>query len=805
MPMERLIIQNEAHKAELGQSLVQSRASGLHSDVILHCGSGRTHTCHRLVLASMSDWLRDLLALTDPESEVHISLPEMEPAVLEIVAQFTYEGTVKIPKTLVEKVCEAAHRLKIKFLKDSFVKINQKDFQAIKDGRKTLKPLSSPPLNTSPAASPVKLAKPVTKMVKSPPKGLNLPTKGTDKNNSAGSDTDSAESDEENNSNPTKPPGIESTNELGTSPKAAKIANNNRRRIKTQAGKDVKSPTGKPPTAAQPPPNIMFTLTKQLEDDKTNAISEAGHLLVHFQKDSNAENKNPVKLNPASPNLQKRVILTTTAGPTLPNLPPGVTLPTRPAISLPTAPVPLANVKKVVIPPMVRGKLGSTAAKFVVTTSTPQSPPSITRGVSSMVTLGGSGGGKMPIQVQTVRQPDGREIRVICKTPGTTFLKTTMANTSSSVRTVPGSGPALSKDVLARAMQAITSTASAMPGMKGLSPNAPVIRMVSPSKAMGPKPTQIALQPKPSSTSAKVVANKTVTKTVLPTRNPTLGAPAPISTQSKADRLSVSAPKPGIPATVPDDFLEDPNEEKSSSDSKGSIKTGSDKKGANKNNKRGATNTHLKSKTTSNTEAVKSKTLSANKSKTSQKPVPEIDPNVRSSGRARKINPKYKNDDDDDEEESESNSSILTPPRPSNPKSIPGAVKKANVSSAVSAPNVKKRKLETTEEEADESKGEAEDPENGPSPPKQARSRRSGAPPPESPAPAIKKESGSPKSTATTTKSASTNASGRNKRSATATPTPKPTSAPATRRVPSRSAKSDSTLPEKRVRKQRIL
>lgn len=576
--------------------------------------------------------------------------------------------------------------------------------------------------------------------------------------------------------------------------------------MKTPAGKDNKSPIGKPTAASQPPPNIMFTLTKQLEDEKTKAVSDAGNLLVHFQRDNNAENKNPAKLNPVSPGLQRRVVLTTTAGPTPITLPPGVSLPTRPAISLPTAPVPVANVKKVVIPPMARGKMGGTAAKLVITTSTPQSPPQISRGISSMVTLGGSGGNKMPIQVQTVRQPDGREIRVVCKTPGTAFLKTTPANSTAITSTTrPVTGNTISKDALATAMQAITSSTNAMPGIKALSPTASVIRVASPSKALVPNPTYIALQPKPSSTATKVVTNKTVTKTVLPTKNPTLGAPASISTQSKSDRLSVSAPKPGIPATVPDDFLEDLNEEKSSADSKSS-----DKKGSNKGNKRAASSTNLKTKANSSGES-KAKAASVTKAKAAEKVLPEIDPNVRSSGRARKINPKYKNDDDDeDEDDSESKPTIPTPSRSSITKIAPAPAKKTNALPSASSPNAKKRKLESLTEETDEPKTDAENRDNAPSPPKQARSRRSGAPPPESPAPPKKESATKPRPSTTTTnttatKSASTNASGRNKRSATATPTAKPTSAPTTRRVPSRSAKSDSTLPEKRVRKQRIL
>ena len=198
---DRVRIENDDHVADFGAILSKCLDSGDHADVYLRCSkevfvkdtkdggkdakSGATTTaktptitpapkakepepkiekfqvirCHRAVLASISDFFAKLLDGHAVEEEVHVSLPELEPEILKLVVEFAYKGETKIPRKDAESVCEAAQRLKVKFLKDTFVKINEKDFQAIKDGKKTLKSIQQQNAATAAATAAAPAAK----------------------------------------------------------------------------------------------------------------------------------------------------------------------------------------------------------------------------------------------------------------------------------------------------------------------------------------------------------------------------------------------------------------------------------------------------------------------------------------------------------------------------------------------------------------------------------------------------------------------------------------------------------------------
>ena len=99
-------------------------------DVTLHCGtSGKKIKAHKLVLASISDFMKLCLIENEKQEEdsgIHIILDDMEYEVLKIIIDFAYSGETRVKTTIVDRICEASHRLQIKYLKDSFVKMNRK-------------------------------------------------------------------------------------------------------------------------------------------------------------------------------------------------------------------------------------------------------------------------------------------------------------------------------------------------------------------------------------------------------------------------------------------------------------------------------------------------------------------------------------------------------------------------------------------------------------------------------------------------------------------------------------------------------
>ena len=97
-------------------------------DVVLHCKDHKLIRAHKLVLASISDVLKVYLVEHDGEEDsvIHIILEDMEFEVLKIIMDFAYSGETRVKTTIVDRICEASHRLQIKYLKDSFVKMNRK-------------------------------------------------------------------------------------------------------------------------------------------------------------------------------------------------------------------------------------------------------------------------------------------------------------------------------------------------------------------------------------------------------------------------------------------------------------------------------------------------------------------------------------------------------------------------------------------------------------------------------------------------------------------------------------------------------
>ena len=142
---DRVIIRDESYPAVLLEALALEKP-GLASDsfdAVLCVGRDFEIPVHKLVFASVSDFMGQLLK----EHEVgyqedtigpRIILEDMKFDVLKLVVEFAYTGEASIPAPLADDIFEAAQRLGIKFLRDSFLRLDHEDYEDIRAGRKTL-------------------------------------------------------------------------------------------------------------------------------------------------------------------------------------------------------------------------------------------------------------------------------------------------------------------------------------------------------------------------------------------------------------------------------------------------------------------------------------------------------------------------------------------------------------------------------------------------------------------------------------------------------------------------------------------
>jgi hypothetical protein len=91
-------------------------------DAVLSCGQGLDLPVHRAVLASVSDFLAKIFVETS-DDDPRIIVDEMSFEVLRLVVDFAYTGEASIPASSADDVFEAAQRLGVNFLKDSFVRL----------------------------------------------------------------------------------------------------------------------------------------------------------------------------------------------------------------------------------------------------------------------------------------------------------------------------------------------------------------------------------------------------------------------------------------------------------------------------------------------------------------------------------------------------------------------------------------------------------------------------------------------------------------------------------------------------------
>ena len=83
------------------------------SDVTLAC-SGFTTRTHKLVLASASEFFRNLFEKFSDSKHPTIVVTEVDPATLKLIVDFLYSGCIDIPYDKLDSLIEAAHLLEIK-------------------------------------------------------------------------------------------------------------------------------------------------------------------------------------------------------------------------------------------------------------------------------------------------------------------------------------------------------------------------------------------------------------------------------------------------------------------------------------------------------------------------------------------------------------------------------------------------------------------------------------------------------------------------------------------------------------------
>ncbi len=434
------------------------------------------------------------------------------------------------------------------------------------------------------------------------------------------------------------------------------------------------------------PSNVIFTLLKQVEDDSTKSVADGSGFLVHFKDKTNQENSVPAVVGPP------RIV---------PIMQPGA----APLPSLPKNPLPptaLPHVKKVTIPPIMRKNIISLPKGLKPVP--PSQLPAVTSAPPQQVINA--------FQLQTIRQPDGTEIQVLRQPGGGQIMKqiksTKMGTTSTAPITVlkspslpsgkvvvsPSKVPSRlpPKDALAIAMEAIVGKQRPQKAAVVLPSNPiPVSEILNPStssmaakpipsavvKSLNKRPPQVTVVHPPGyGTTVTGTAQQSSKKLTVVTKAQATGPPMPpgmtavppslITPAILSARHSLSHPKPVIPSTVPDDFLQ--TEDNSSEGSKGGDDSGKDKD--NKNEK-----------------------VTANNS--------DVQPSSRISGRMRKVNRKYL---DREGSEASDSSKVETPSSNAQKKKGDPKVKKQLPESSTTTPKAssnssRKRKADTKEEE----------------------------------------------------------------------------------------------------------
>ena len=529
-----------------------------------------------------------------------------------MIIEFAYVGEVKIAKNLVTSVCDAAHRLQIKFLKDSFVKVTDKDYAAMKAGKKTLEAIQKEKGVTTALVAAAQV-------------------KGGGKKGSKGKQ-DSANA------------------EKGS---------------KGGKGKGGKGGKKKSDT-------VMFTLTKQAPAIAATAVDNNGQILVQLKENKKggkgkSSSVLPVQIPPPQSISMPTMPLPASVRAVVPK--PPVVIPSSVAsIKMPLPPSALPQVKKVMIPPMMRKATLSPVpigAKLNTVSPTGIRPAG---GPNSQQV-----GTLNAFQVETIKQADGTQIQVL-KHPGGgsgQIMKQlrppgsppkgivlprgptgNIALVKASPTKIPSRLPP--KDALAIAMEAIagssnrnqgqlkagqmTSTAVPPPIAIKLPANplpvSEIVGTLSPTK-----PTVVKRVTKKGSAPPINIMNPLATfnpsgmnRIIRVTSPPGVGLSkpilptAPVVVAPPPGPASISEPKPGIPATVPDDFLEEDSGAESNKSGSGNNALASSKnQRSNAKGKRGG----------------KAAAAAKKSEPVSVVAVDDEQGSTRSSGRVRKVNRKY--------------------------------------------------------------------------------------------------------------------------------------------------------------------
>ncbi len=106
------------------------------TDVVLHLDNGQTIRTHRMVLASISEFLADVLETHERDfkvgGDVHLTIVGVNYETMKLILEFACRGKADVPKSMAEAVCEISHRLEIKYLRKVFVKMNINQYKRLK-------------------------------------------------------------------------------------------------------------------------------------------------------------------------------------------------------------------------------------------------------------------------------------------------------------------------------------------------------------------------------------------------------------------------------------------------------------------------------------------------------------------------------------------------------------------------------------------------------------------------------------------------------------------------------------------------
>lgn len=111
---------DDNHSDSTIQNMLEAWEEGLYCDVTLKCGTKQI-TAHKIVLASLSDYFKNLFKYHNKQSDTHIEEYDLDPSMfkedtLNQIIEYGYTGRIEIEVGFVQELLMAASFLQIKFV-----------------------------------------------------------------------------------------------------------------------------------------------------------------------------------------------------------------------------------------------------------------------------------------------------------------------------------------------------------------------------------------------------------------------------------------------------------------------------------------------------------------------------------------------------------------------------------------------------------------------------------------------------------------------------------------------------------------